>query len=225
MLKRIFDLARPALLRLEPERAHEASLRALELGVFPRQRAADDPVLAQSIWGRRFPNPLGIAAGYDKDARVADALLAMGMGFAEIGTVTPRAQDGNPRPRVFRLPENKAVINRLGFNNAGHGAALVRLRARALKTPASVVGVNIGANKDSADRAQDYVDGIEAFAGLASYFVVNVSSPNTPGLRDLQAPEQLDQLLTLVLAARDKPADATGGRMQLATRVVRHRSS
>ena len=144
-------------------------------------------------FGLRFPNPLGLAAGFDKNAEVPDAMLALGFGFTEIGTVTPRPQAGNPRPRLFRLPEDRAVINRMGFNNEGHAAALRRLEARQAR--GGIVGVNIGANKDSADRIGDYVQGIAAFAHLASYFTVNISSPNTPGLRGLQSRAELEQLL------------------------------
>ena len=200
MLRRLYRFARPALFALEPEEAHVATLKALELGVYPRPTVADDSVLRQSAFGLEFPNPIGIAAGYDKDARAPDAVLAMGCGFAEVGTVTPRPQDGNPKPRVFRLVSDHGLINRLGFNNAGHAAALKRLESRAGR--AGIVGVNIGANKDSSDRTGDFVRGIEAFTRLASYFTVNISSPNTPGLRDLQAPAALDELLTRVLAVR-----------------------
>jgi dihydroorotate dehydrogenase len=199
VLNALFDLARPALFAFEPEQAHELSLKSLELGVYPFARPDRDPRLGATVFGLPFPNPLGIAAGYDKDARVPDAILDIGCGFAEIGTVTPLPQSGNPTPRVFRLVADHAVINRLGFNNGGHAAALARLTKR---RPRGVVAVNIGANKDTVDRAADYVKGIEAFNGVASYFTVNISSPNTPGLRDLQAPAALDELLTRVLAAR-----------------------
>lgn len=210
MLTRLFDLARPALFALEAETAHDASLRTLEAGIYPRQHCADSKYLSQKIWGLQFCNPIGIAAGYDKDARVPDALLAMGMGFSEVGTITPRPQEGNPKPRVFRLAEAKAVINRLGFNNAGHAAALARLQARKNRTAGSIVGVNIGANKESEDRAGDYVTGVNTFADVASYFMVNVSSPNTPGLRDLQAPEQLRALLVRVLETRSEESQRLG---------------
>src|SRR6185437_2232140 len=183
MLKTIYRLARPALFALSPEDAHEATLKALECGAHPRQIGVDDAVLRQTVFGLSFSNPVGIAAGYDKDARVPDAVLAMGCGFAEIGTVTPKPQQGNPKPRIFRLVTDQGLINRLGFNNGGHSAALARLEAR--KNRNGIVGVNIGANKDSADRAGDYVAGIETFTAVASYFTINISSPNTPGLRDL----------------------------------------
>ena len=206
MLEAVFALARPLLNALDPEQAHELTLRSLEAGIHPRSSAPDDARLAASAWGLAFPNPLGIAAGFDKDARVVGAVLGMGLGFAEIGTVTPRPQQGNPRPRVFRLTGDRALINRLGFNNGGHAAALARLQRH---PPRGIVGVNVGANKDAPDRAADYVEGIRCFYDVASYFSVNVSSPNTPGLRDLQAPAALDDLLARVLAAR---ARADGGR-------------
>lgn len=200
MLDRLFDAARPMLFMLRPEDAHEATLKALEKGFHPRFASGERPELGVTAFGLAFPNPVGVAAGFDKDARVPDAVLAMGCGFAEIGTVTPRPQAGNPKPRIFRLIEDRAVINRLGFNNGGHAAALARLQKRPAK---GIVGVNIGANKNTVDRAADYVRGLETFNAVASYFTVNISSPNTPGLRDLQAPAALDELLGRVMAARD----------------------
>jgi dihydroorotate dehydrogenase len=194
-----FELVRPLLFALDPERAHTLTLAALEAGLYPRPATPDDASLSVAVWGLTLPNPLGVAAGFDKDARVPDSLLAMGFGHAEIGTVTPRPQEGNPRPRVFRLVADRALINRLGFNNAGHAAALARLGRRT----SGLVGVNVGANRDAADRAADYVAGVRAFYDVAGYFTVNVSSPNTPGLRDLQAPAALDDLLARVLAARE----------------------
>jgi len=202
MLSSLYRFARPALFALDPEDAHEATIKALERGLHPRQLGSDDPLLRQTVIGLDFSNPLGIAAGYDKDARVPDAILAMGCGFAEIGTVTPKPQPGNPRPRVFRLIADRALINALGFNNGGHAAALERLEARG--DTRGIVGVNIGANKDSTDRSGDYAKGIAAFSNVASYFTVNISSPNTPGLRDLQAPAALDELLSRVMEARER---------------------
>jgi dihydroorotate dehydrogenase len=199
MLGAAYGLVRPLLDALPPERAHELTLRSLELGLYPRSTAPDDARLAVEAFGLAFPNPLGVAAGFDKDARAADAVLRMGFGFAEVGTLTPLPQAGNPAPRVFRLPGDRALINRLGFNNGGHAAALARLEKR---SASGIVGVNVGANKDSADRVADYVAGIRCFWDVASYFAVNISSPNTPGLRDLQAPAALDELLARVLAAR-----------------------
>ena len=153
-------------------------------------------------FGLNFPNPVGMAAGFDKNAEVPDALLRLGFGFVEIGTVTPRPQSGNPRPRLFRLERDEAVINRMGFNNDGAEAVLRRLASRA--NHGGIVGVNVGANKDSDDRVADYVKLIETFAPVASYFTVNVSSPNTPGLRNLQQAAQLDDLLAKVIDARER---------------------
>ncbi len=199
MIDKLFSLAQPGLFLLEPERAHEMTLRALERGVYPRA-GANHPSLRQTLWGLDFPNPIGMAAGFDKDARVPDALLGMGFGFTEIGTVTPKPQSGNPTPRVFRLVRQGALINRLGFNSGGHAATRERLVRRSAR---GVVGVNIGANKDSVDQVEDYAAGVRAFADLASYLTVNISSPNTPGLRGLQAPEKLDGLLERVISERD----------------------
>lgn len=198
MLKTLFDIAPRALTLLPPEEAHEITLKALEFGAFPAAER-DDPLLAVDFAGLSLPNPVGIAAGFDKNARVPDAILDLGCGFAEIGTVTPLPQPGNPTPRVFRLRRDRAVINRLGFNNGGHQAALARLQRRPRR---GVVGVNIGANKDSTDRIADYVRGVETFYDVASYFTINISSPNTPGLRDLQDPAALSELLSRVIAAR-----------------------
>jgi len=198
MLKTLFDCVPRALTLLPPEDAHELTLRMLEFGVLPAA-PADDPSLAVNFAGLVVPNPVGIAAGFDKDARVPDAMLRIGCGFSEIGTVTPLPQQGNPKPRVLRLPSHGAVINRLGFNNGGHAAALSRLKRR---NGSGVVGVNIGANKDTADRVGDYVRGLETFYDVASYFTINISSPNTPGLRDLQDPAALEQLLQRLMDAR-----------------------
>ena len=217
MMSALSGLARPLLLKLDPEVAHELTLRALELGAYPRCAMAQSPILSVSLWGESFPNPLGIAAGFDKDARVPDAILGLGFGFAEIGTTTPRPQGGNPTPRVFRLVRERAVINRLGFNNQGHAAALRRLTARSRR---GVVGVNIGANKESSDRAADYVAGIEAFYDVASYFTVNISSPNTPGLRDLQAPAALGELLARVMAARATKVAAGAPRRPIVVKIA-----
>ena len=198
----LFDrLSRPLLRALDPEDAHNLTLKALRLVPVGRA-AADPPELAVRAFGLNFPNPVGIAPGFDKGATVADALLRLGFGFVEIGTVTPRAQPGNPRPRLFRLEADRAVINRLGFNSEGAPPVLARLAARAGN--GGIVGVNIGANKDSADRTEDYVRLIDTFAAVASYFTLNVSSPNTPGLRNLQQVEALDDLLARVLDAREK---------------------
>jgi dihydroorotate dehydrogenase len=207
MLRPLAELGRRALLAIDPEQAHEITLKSLERGFYPRDSGGGDPILATRLGALSLPNPIGIAAGFDKDARVPDAALGLGCGFAEIGTVTPLPQSGNPKPRVFRLVNDRAVINRLGFNNGGHAAALARLEQR---TARGIVGVNIGANKDTSDRTADYVLGLEAFYRVASYFTVNISSPNTPGLRDLQAPAALDELLARIMSARARMA-AQGG--------------
>jgi dihydroorotate dehydrogenase len=199
----LYGLGQALLHALDPERAHDLAVKSLELGLYPRQAAPDDPRLAQELWGLKFRNPLGMAAGFDKDARVWAPLLATGFGFVEVGTLTPKAQKGNPSPRIFRSARDAAIINRLGFNNEGQEAALPRLSGRRN----GVVGVNIGANKDSEDRIADYVSGIANMSAVADYLTINISSPNTPGLRDLQAPEALAALLARVQAAR-----GTGGK-------------
>jgi dihydroorotate dehydrogenase len=195
-------LSRPLLKVLDPEDAHGLAIKALRLLPPLSRPAADAPELAVRAFGLQFPNPVGIAAGFDKNAMASDALLRIGFGFVEVGTVTPLPQAGNPRPRLFRLAADEGVVNRLGFNNHGAAAVLKRLNDR--RGAGGIVGVNVGANKDSADRTADYVRLIEIFAGVASYFTVNVSSPNTPGLRDLQQAHALDALLGRVLEARDR---------------------
>ncbi|MDH4986156.1 quinone-dependent dihydroorotate dehydrogenase [Aminobacter anthyllidis] len=196
-----FDrLGRHLLFSFDAETAHGMSIKALRCGLPVGGRAPRDARLRLKIAGLDVPNPLGMAAGYDKNGEVPDALLGLGFGFAEVGTVTPLAQAGNPRPRIFRLVEDDAVINRLGFNNEGHDACEKRLIARAGRP--GIVGVNIGANKDSTNRIGDYVKGVKRFARHASYLTVNISSPNTPGLRNMQAREQLAELLASVMIAR-----------------------
>jgi dihydroorotate dehydrogenase len=210
----MWSLAAPFLHRLDPERAHGLALWALERGLAGGPAEPDDPALAIDLWGRRFANPVGLAAGFDKDARAPVQALRLGFGFVEVGSVTPRPQPGNPKPRLFRLSEDRAVVNRMGFNNEGHAAAVARLKA--LGARPGPIAVNLGANKDSADAAADYALGVAAFAGLADLFVVNVSSPNTPGLRELQRVERLRGLLAGVLAARDAAAHGTPVLVKLA---------
>lgn len=205
------------LLVLDPERAHELTLRSLESGIYAKATVPDDPRLAVEAMGLRFPNPIGIAAGFDKDARVYDAMLDIGFGFSEVGTVTPFAQRGNEKPRVFRLIRDRGVINRLGFNNRGHALAHKLLSRRAAD---GIIGVNIGANKDTEDKAADYVLGIRRFHDLANYFMVNISSPNTPGLRDLQAPAALDALLSRVIEAREEAAKSAEHRRPIAVKIA-----
>jgi dihydroorotate dehydrogenase len=200
-------LARPLLRALDPETAHRLIVKALKFAPQPRP-AADDSRLLVRAFGLNFPNPVGLAAGFDKHGEVPDALLGLGFGFVEVGTVTPLPQSGNPRPRLFRLEADQAVINRFGFNSEGAAIVLARLAARAGR--GGIVGVNIGANKDSSNRAADYVHLVEAVAPVASYVTVNVSSPNTPGLRDLQRAAALDDLLARIIEARNRVAPRAG---------------
>ncbi|HJO69495.1 MAG TPA: quinone-dependent dihydroorotate dehydrogenase [Rhodospirillales bacterium] len=185
----------PFLRLLDPETAHEAAIRALRWGLVPRPRPRTYGVLGCTLWGLEFESPVGLAAGFDKDAQVVDAMLARNFGFVEVGTVTPRPQKGNPRPRVFRLTRDGAAINRLGFNNTGSQAVAARLGAR---RRAGIVGVNIGRNAEIADAVADYRAGARCFAHLADYLAINVSSPNTPGLRALQTRDALEELLRAV---------------------------
>jgi len=205
---RAFDAVSLPLLRwFDPEDAHRLAIQGLRL-LPPIRPRPDDPKLAVRAFGLNFPNPIGMAAGFDKSAEAPDALLRLGFGFVEIGSVTPKPQAGNPRPRLFRLERDQAVINRMGFNNDGADAVLRRLAARAHL--GGIVGVNVGANKDTADRVADYVKLIETFAPVASYFTVNVSSPNTPGLRNLQQAAALDDLLAKVIEARERVRQNAG---------------
>ena len=195
------SLTREGLLRMDPETAHGATISALRLGLAPEQDQADPPELKTTLAGLDLTNPVGMAAGFDKNAEVPAALARMGFGMVEIGTVTPLPQAGNPKPRLFRIPEAEGVINRMGFNNDGHDEVFRRLSGN--RVPAAL-GINIGANKESADFVADYAGGVTRFAPLADYLTVNVSSPNTPGLRDLQHEEALTRLLAAVLEARAK---------------------
>lgn len=199
----IYSLAKPLLFQIDAERAHGltiAGLKAVPIGPAPKS----DPILQTTFAGLTFPNPIGMAPGFDKNGEVPDALIRMGFGFAEVGTLTPRPQAGNPKPRVFRLIEDKAVVNRLGFNNKGQDAAMSRLKRMRGRMGRGVLGINIGANKDSEDRIADYVNGVHNMAPLADYLTVNISSPNTPGLRALQDKGALKELLSAVMEARGK---------------------
>ncbi len=218
MIGRLAGIASRSLFVFDPEIAHNLSITALKTGISPVCAPKPDPRLAQTVAGIRFENPVGLAAGYDKNAEVPDAMLKIGFGFTEVGTLTPKPQAGNDKPRLFRLVEDRAVINRFGFNNEGHDAAFRRLVAR--RSNLGIVGVNIGANKDSADRIVDYVLGIRKFYSVATYFTVNISSPNTPGLRDLQARESLAALLSSVLAARNEEADRAGKRLPVFLKIA-----
>ena len=196
----LHDVVARALHALDPEDAHGLAIKGLKLGLGPRDAGPDDPILAVQLAGLSLPNCIGLAAGFDKNAEVPDAMLAAGFGFVEAGTVTPLAQAGNPRPRLFRLTEDQAVINRMGFNNGGLEPFAARLSAR--KSRGGVVGANIGANKDATDRIQDYVTGLTRLWGLSDYFTANISSPNTPGLRALQTKAALEELLGRLAEAR-----------------------
>lgn len=192
------------LFRFEPETAHRLAIGALALDLH-RAAPPPDPSLRTHILGLDFTSPIGLAAGFDKNGEAASGLLKLGFGFVEVGTVTPRPQPGNPKPRMFRLARDRAIINRLGFNNDGAEVVARRLSRRSGRP--GIIGVNIGANRDSKDRISDYVDGVDRFARLVSYLALNVSSPNTPGLRELQG-QALADLLGRVVAARD---EATNG--------------
>jgi dihydroorotate dehydrogenase len=197
-----YRLVWPLLRLIEPETAHRLSVAALKAGLVPSPKRFEDPILEVDLCGLTVPNPVGLAAGFDKDAEVADRMLAQGFGFVEVGTVTPRPQGGNPRPRLFRLEADRAVINRFGFNNQGLEAVGRRLAERRRLGRPGIVGANVGPNRDSPDPVADCAAGVGAFAGLADYLVINVSSPNTPGLRDLQGRRALEGLLAAALAAR-----------------------
>ena len=199
------DLALPLIRYLDPERAHRIAIGALKLGLGPNVRATPDPILATNIFGMDFSNPIGLAAGFDKSVEAIGPLLQLGAGFIEVGTLTPRAQTGNPKPRVFRLTEDQAAINRYGFNNDGLDIGLVRLAEQSRS--AGIVGINVGINKDSDDQVSDFATATRQATPFADYLTVNVSSPNTLGLRDLQDADQLDYLLDAVVTAR---ADVTG---------------
>ncbi|XP_001605089.1 dihydroorotate dehydrogenase (quinone) [Nasonia vitripennis] len=198
-------VAMPLIRLIDPEVAHRIAVKTAELGLAPSQSTPDPPILRTSLWSLEFENPLGMAAGFDKHAEAVGGLHKMGFGFVEIGSVTPDPQPGNPKPRVFRLPEDRAIINRYGFNSEGHD--VVHKRLQALKSSSDfhgIVGVNLGKNKLALDPVLDYVEGIQKFSDVADYFVVNVSSPNTPGLRNLQGKKELEELLGKVNEARDK---------------------
>ncbi|WP_299811497.1 quinone-dependent dihydroorotate dehydrogenase [uncultured Roseibium sp.] len=217
-LRWLEDAALRGLRCLDAETAHRLTVVALKSGFMPGRNKPADPRLAAKLWDLNFPNPVGMAAGFDKNGEVPDALLKLGFGYTEVGSVTPRPQSGNPRPRVFRLPADHGVINRYGFNNEGEAAMRRRLDARASLN--GIVGINIGANKDSEDRVADYVSGIFAFADMASYYTVNISSPNTPGLRDLQGRAALAELLTGVISARDECTAKVGRHVPVLLKIA-----
>ncbi len=201
-----YEASKPLLFRIDPEKAHNLTLKLLKTGVAPKIAAIDDPALKVTLWNRHFPNPVGLAAGFDKNAEIISPMLGFGFGFVEVGTVTPKPQHGNPKPRVFRDPSSQAVINRMGFPNDG----LNRFKSNLEKflsskpRPKGIVGLNIGMNKSQTDPAKDYCMLVRQLAPLADYLTINVSSPNTPGLRDLQSPEHLKKLLSAIIEERTK---------------------
>ncbi len=204
----LFDLAMPLLRGLDPETAHRLTVRGLAAGFGPVDRTPAPDSLRQTLFGLTFPHPVCMAAGFDKSAECWHGLLQLGVGAVEVGTVTPRSQPGNPRPRLFRLPEDAAVINRNGFNNDGLDAAATRLARHHRRS--GIVGINVGANKDTPDPIDDYRFGVRMLAPLADYLTVNVSSPNTPGLRDLQGAGALGALLDAVIDARQEACESDG---------------
>ena len=217
MLSHLFSLARPLVHRMDAEAAHRLTVTALASAPALKP-GADDPVLATEAFGLSFPNPVGLAAGFDKNAEAIDGALGLGFGFVEAGGVTPLPQPGNPRPRVFRLLEDEAVINRYGLNSEGMEAVAARLAAR--RGRGGIVGINLGANKASTDRAADYAVLARRLAPLADFLTINVSSPNTPGLRDLQAENALDDLVARTLAARDEATSGSGARTPILLKIA-----
>jgi len=214
----LFPIARAGLFALNPETAHKATIFALRMGLGGSDPDTNDPALETRAMGHIFSNPVGLAAGFDKNAEVPHALLRLGMGFAEVGTVTPLPQPGNPRPRIFRLKEDEAVINRLGFNNDGLAVAKVRLQT--LTRRGGIVGANIGANKDAPDRMSDYEVGLRVLYPHADYFTANISSPNTPGLRDLQTKSALEELLSRLTRVREDLVAGGAARKPLVLKIA-----
>ncbi|QRG07653.1 quinone-dependent dihydroorotate dehydrogenase [Xanthobacter dioxanivorans] len=216
----VYALVRPFFRFVSPERAHGLAVRALKTGLVPELSGPDDPVLATRVWGIAFPNPVGLAAGFDKHCEVADQVMRLGFGFVEAGTVTPRPQPGNPMPRLFRLDEDEAVINRFGFNSEGLAPFVYRLGKRRSAGATGIVGANVGKNKESEDTLEDYAAGVSATCRLADYVVCNVSSPNTPGLRALQARSEMEALLAHLIAVRNASIPDPAGRPPLLVKVA-----
>ncbi len=200
----LYSLMKPLLFSLSPEQAHGLALFGLKHGLVSADHQRDDEILSTHLWDMDFPNPVGLAAGFDKNAEVPCAMLAQGFGFVETGTVTPKPQAGNSKPRLFRLVEDQAVINRMGFNNLGLDVYAKNLKRRETLGKCGIVGANIGANKDSEAPIEDYVTCLKRLLGMANYFTINISSPNTPGLRGLQGRDALDELLTRLVAVREE---------------------
>ncbi|GLD96411.1 hypothetical protein PINS_up005094 [Pythium insidiosum] len=228
LIKKLSDPVIMPFVRLfDPETAHVIAVKSTALGLVPLDEKTDDEILRVNVLGREFPNPLGMAAGFDKDAEAMEGLLDIGFGFVEIGSVTPKPQPGNPKPRVFRLTEDRAVINRYGFNSQGLESVAKRLEAYMWRREnlsrwhrAGVLGVNLGKNKTTEDAAADYVEGVKALGKYADYLVVNVSSPNTPGLRSLQGKQQLQELVSRVLTARDELVAQLGRPIPLLVKIA-----
>ena len=197
----MFEKIRGLIFKLDPETAHNLAIKALKLNYIPNKTVQKNKILELDIFGKKIPNPIGIAAGFDKDAEVYNSLFKLGFGFVEVGTVTPLKQYGNPKPRVFRLEEDEALINRLGFNNSGSE----KVRARILSnSPKGLLGINIGPNKDTKDRVKDYLEGLRKFHDIGDYLTVNISSPNTENLRSFHKDEELDELLKEIQAEKTK---------------------
>ena len=211
-----YRLAGPLLRALPPETAHRLAVRALAAGLVPASRGPDDEALATRVWGLDFANPVGIAAGFDKDAEAVDGLFTAGFGSVEAGTVTPQPQAGNPKPRLFRLTDDRALINRLGFNSQG----LARVVPRLGRVRAGILGINIGANRDSEDPVADYVAGFQAVCDRVDYVAVNISSPNTPGLRDLQTRGNFERLVGALDATREALVSGGARRVPIAVKVA-----
>lgn len=219
MILPLFRLVKPALFCLDAEKAHRLSIKALKTGLVGRPPLPTNPKLKQSVFGLDFTNPVGLAAGYDKNAEVILPILNLGFAATEVGTLTPLPQPGNPKPRVFRLESDLAVINRLGFNNDGHAAAVERLISLKSRKP-GILGINIGANKSSQDFIADYETGLERFWQYADYFTANISSPNTPGLRDLQAKSALTEMLVRLRDKQEKLTSATKLRKPILLKIA-----
>lgn len=215
----LFKFIKPVLFKLEPEQAHKAALLALKMGVAPRGSIVN-PRLNQTVFGLDFKNPIGVAAGFDKNAEVPNEIIKTGFGFAEIGSVTPKPQVGNPKPRIFRVAEHMGVINRMGFNNAGHRAVLNNMRNARMNKKSGQFGVNIGANKTSSDFIADYEQGIQVFYNVADYFVANISSPNTPGLRALQSKDSLQQLVDRICQKRAEMQEKSDNYVPLLLKIA-----
>ncbi len=197
----MFDKIRPLIFKLDPELAHSLAIKALKTNLFLKQKISDEAVLKSTLFGKEIRNPIGIAAGFDKDAEVYNSLFNLGFGFVEVGTVTPLKQYGNKKPRVFRLENDKALINRLGFNNSGSDVISNRIKKN---KPIGILGVNIGPNWDSEDRVGDYIIGLNKFHKLADYITINISSPNTENLRDFHNLDELGNLLDKIFAEKNK---------------------